>query len=292
MEHVVATELRRRRSRVVVGEEPIAGIVIERLLGEGAHGRVFLARRQPGNERVVVKEIIVDVDHVNATRRRFLAESRALARVVHLNVVRLIDAHVTEGKYLLLMEHVAGRSLTEELAAGAMDEARTRSILRDVLDGLAAAHLQGVLHRDVKPSNVLIRENGSAVLTDFSIAATGPLAADIRSTVSNLDALGTLTGTLAYLAPECARGVPASEASDLYAVGLVAYEALAGRPAIDLRGLTLGAALARAERPSIELAAVPDGWREFFARALHVDPARRYANAAEMRNSLEDGSNR
>lgn len=270
---------------LVAGSEPLPGVVVEGLIGEGAQGRVLAARRYPAGERVVVKE-----HRSLATpeeRARFLTETRALQALDHPNIVRLLDARVTQGRGYLLLAHVDGEPLSRRIAAGPLPRDLTRALLVDVLDALEAAHAAGTLHLDVKPENVLVTPEGRACLTDFGVARAIDAPAP-RLTVAGYDALRTVAGTLAFMAPEQAKGEPVGPATDLYATGLLAYEALTGRPALDLAGAGVYAALDRVLRPRVDLAPVPAPWRAWLSRALEPEIARRYASAGEMRAALRE----
>lgn len=286
LEHVVASAVTGARAGAMVGEEVAPGLVIEAFLGQGAHGRVFAARRHPPGDRVVVKELRAD-GGLPAARRRLMTEVRALQRVSHPNIVRLLDLHVADGRQLLVMERVDGPSLTEALANGPLPPASVARIAADVLDALGAAHAAGVVHQDVKPANILLGSDGHAKLTDFGVAATLDVDPEAFSaTVSNLESLRAMQGTLAYAAPERLGHGKLTPSVDLYAVGLVVYEALTGRPALDLRGLPLPAALEAVARPRIDFEALPAAWAPVLRRALEPDPARRFADSAEMRRAL------
>jgi serine/threonine protein kinase len=158
-------------------------------------------------------------------------------------------------------------------------------MMLDVLDALDAAHRRGIVHCDVKPSNILIGPEWKAWLTDFGIAATDE-APEVRATISGLATHGGFAGSLAYMAPEQARGDRPEPATDLYAFALVAVEALTGRQAIDLRGLTLYRALETLADPELDLAGIPAAWRPVLERALQPEAARRFPSAREMRSAV------
>lgn len=284
IEHIVAGAVA-PAAPVEPGKEVLPGVMLEGLLGQGAHGRVYAARTVPDGRALVVKELRSDGGG-EAARRRFLAELRALQRLRHPRIVRLLDVQVQGGRQLLLMDRVHGPSLAERLARGPLPPVEARGLAGDLLDALEYAHARGVVHRDVKPGNVLLGPDGRAFLTDFGVATVEGAALGLAGTVSNLDALGSLQGTLAYAAPEQLGPTPAGPPADLYALGLVLYEALTGRPALDLRGLPVAAALEAVARPRIDLEAVPPAWRHVLGQALHPDPARRFPSATAMRRAL------
>jgi tRNA A-37 threonylcarbamoyl transferase component Bud32 len=292
LEHVVATSLEGQRPRLQPGDEPVAGLLLEGVLGEGSQGRVFAARQFPDDRRVVVKELHADRLGPNALRQSLLLELRTVQRLQHPNVVRLLDVKVHRGHHLLIMDYVEGEPLSALLQRGPLPVDRLVPILSGLLGGLHAAHSVGLVHRDVKPANVLVDREGQPHVTDFGLAVTAPDAAALRATITGLDALGGFAGTLAYMAPEQARGDPASPATDLYAAGLIAYQGLTGRPALDLRGCGFFEALQRAANPAISFDGVEPRWRAFLERALAPDPADRFPTADAMRQALPDARTR
>ena len=214
-------------------------------------------------------------------RRHFEVEARAAARLVHPNVVTVYDSGEDDGVPFLVMERLPGRTLRDELAAGPLSVTRARTVALDVLAALDAAHEARVLHRDIKPSNVLLTEDGRVKVTDFGIAQ---LVEDSERTLT-----GDVLATPAYLAPERFTGARATRRSDLYSVGVVLYEVVAGMhpypgrsPAAILDATRRGAAepLSRV-RPD-----VPAPFSDAVARAMDPDPERRFGSATEMAGAL------
>ncbi|WP_425540486.1 serine/threonine-protein kinase [Rhodococcus opacus] len=152
------------------------------------------------------------------TRRRFESEARLAATLNHPNVVAVHDSGDDHGAPYIVMERLPGRTLLDDLLAGPLPAPRARTILTQTLDALGAAHAAGILHRDIKPGNILFDADGTVKVTDFGIAKR----ADTAHTTA-----GEVLGTVAYLSPDRITGHPASVPDDLYAVGVVGYEALA-----------------------------------------------------------------
>ncbi|MDV3124058.1 serine/threonine protein kinase [Mycobacterium sp. 21AC1] len=153
-------------------------------------------------------------------RKRFEEEARAAAALNHPNVVAVHDSGEHHGTPFIVMERLPGRTLADDIAVGPMPQARVVALLGEILSALAAAHAVGILHRDIKPGNILIGASGHAKLADFGIAKSDG-AVHTRT--------GQVLGTMAYLSPQRLAGRPAGVSDDLYAVGVLGYEALTGR---------------------------------------------------------------
>jgi eukaryotic-like serine/threonine-protein kinase len=195
-------------------------------LGQGGMGRVWRATDVVLHREVAIKELVpppgLTPDERREMRERSLREARAIARLNNINVVRVFDVLRTDADPWIVMEYVPSRSLQDALAAdGPFPPVRAAEIGLGVLNALRAAHRNGVVHRDVKPGNVLVARDGTVKITDFGIAWSA-------SSVP-LTGTGQVIGTAQYLSPEQAQGGKASPASDVYALGAVAYECLAGR---------------------------------------------------------------
>src|SRR6266852_2274563 len=192
--------------------------LVERIDAGGA-GEVWRARDERLDRDVAVKILGVDADE--AFRQRFADEARRAAAVQHPNVVTVFDEGREGGDSFMVMEFVKGRTLRDMIASrGPLSPIETARLIAQVAAALDAAHEAGVIHCDVKPANVIVDEHGQAKLTDFGVAraARGPREHE-------------LIGTARYIAPERVAGKPATERSDVFSLGLVAYELIAGRPA-------------------------------------------------------------
>jgi serine/threonine protein kinase len=260
---------------------------LERRLGVGGMATVQLAFDTRLERNVAVKLLAEHLAEDSAFVSRFRREALAAARLVHPNIVQVFDFGLDEATHrnFIVMEFVDGQSCAEMLREHTTlppDEAV--EILAQSCRGLDYAHRNGVVHRDVKPGNLLRSHEGMVKLADFGIAKA---AED-----SDITKVGSVLGTAAYLAPEQARGEPAGPASDLYALGVVAYQLLAGRLPYDAGSLTDLARLQETGPPQrldeVE-PGVPAALATAVARALHRDPEQRYADAAEMERALRDG---
>jgi eukaryotic-like serine/threonine-protein kinase len=213
-------------------------------------------------------------------RRRFEIEARAAAALNHPHIVAVHDSGDHDGTPYIVMERLSGRTLADIIALGPLPQQQVRSILDAVLSALAAAHAAGILHRDVKPGNILFTHSGEPKIADFGIA---------KSAATPHTMTGQIIGTMAYLSADRIAGKPATVADDLYALGVVGYEALAGRRPFPQENI---AELARAiaeDRP-VPLAVLrPDvepGLNSIIERAMARDPQWRFGSANSMRAAL------
>ncbi|HXK13305.1 MAG TPA: serine/threonine-protein kinase [Gaiellaceae bacterium] len=215
-------------------EEPVVGgrlgrYVLEERLGHGAMGTVYRAVRDDGLV-VALKLAAPELAADETYRRRFERESRIAASLSHPHIVEVIEVGEVDGRPFLASRLVEGRTLAERIAAeGPLAEADLVRVVAEIAAALDVLHERELVHRDVKPANVILEDGGGAMLADFG------LARGASDTV--LTQTGRVSGTVDYLAPEVIRGAPASPAVDVYALGCVAYECLAGRPPFAARSV-------------------------------------------------------
>ena len=195
------------------------------VIGRGGMGDVYSALDLRLDREVAVKVLRPEMARQPDIRSRFETEALSAARLSHPNVVTVYDSGEDQGVPFIVMECLPGRTLATAMAAGPADQAWIRHVGLEVLAALGAAHAAGVIHRDVKPGNILLTDDGRAKVADFGIAKSlEPLGSSMTDpTTGHL-----MLGTPAYLAPERIEGKPATPASDLYSLGVVLYEALAG----------------------------------------------------------------
>lgn len=213
-------------------------------------------------------------------RARFEFEARSAAALNHPNIVVVHDGGEHRGVPYLVMERLPGTSLADAIARGPLPPDGVRRVLTDVLAGLSAAHAAGVLHRDVKPANILFGASGEAKIADFGIAKSGG---------ADLTRVGQLVGTMAYLSPERIAGRTATPADDLYATGVVGYEALTGRmPFPQSEPAALVRAIAERNLPPLATVcpAADPVLTGVIDRAMSSDPAQRFGSAETMRAAL------
>ncbi|MBC9728952.1 serine/threonine protein kinase [Streptomyces sp. TRM68367] len=244
---------------------------LEQPLGRGGMGEVWTARDELLGRTVAVKLLAVDAD--DTATRRFRREAEIAARLNHPHVVALYDAGAHEGRLFLAMEFVHGGSLAQQLAVhGVLPPERVAGLAAQIAAGLSAAHQQGVIHRDVKPGNLLLSAEGTVKIADFGIARS------VHDTTTALTTTGQLLGTSAYLAPERALGRPAGPASDVYALGCVLYELLVGHA--PFRGANAAAVVhqhvsAVPVRPGQLRRGLPHDTDDYLLRLLAKEPGHR-----------------
>ena len=255
---------------------------VVRRLGSGGAGTVFLAEDERLGRQVAVKRM--HADSPEDVARRFDREARLGASLNHPNLVAVYDTVTDPEGVLIVMEYVDGPSLAQALKAGPLGVERTLAFLGDTASALDEAHAHGIIHRDVKPANILLGDGGPAKLADLGIAFAAERATHITRT-------GTVLGTPSYMAPEQLEGRDVSTAVDVYALGAVAFEALSGRKA---RSGSSPVEIAHrvATEPAPELREAwpeaPPPAAEALCAAMAADPAKRPASAGELVERLRE----
>ncbi len=245
------------------------------LLGTGGMGSVYRARDRELDEEIALKVIRSELAGQPATLERFRREVKLARRVTHRNVARTFQLEHDGDIVFCTMELVIGEPVSRRLQRrGRLPVPEAVGIARELCAGLAAAHAVGVIHRDIKPDNVLIASDGRVVLADFGVAA------------GNVTGGGEVVGTPAYMAPEQARGEPATPASDVYAVGLMLYELVTGARAF--HGATQAIFVAKHELPHLVLDGFGRDISDVIARATARDPRDRLADAAALGRMLDE----
>jgi eukaryotic-like serine/threonine-protein kinase len=258
---------------------------LERELGRGGMGVVFLATDTTLDRRVAVKVVHPELAAHESITRRFLAEARTIARLRHPNIVAVHSAGSAGGLLYYVMDEVAGESLRQKLLReGSLSVEETTRIVMDLAAALEAAGRAGVVHRDVKPENVLLEENsGRALLADFGIARAVAVEASGSSTGQ-----GVAVGTPVYMSPEQAAGEEIDSRSDLYALGVVAYEMLAGHPPFQgPHRVVVSKHIAERPVPVERVRAdTPKAVAGAIMRALEKQPAERWQSGEELRQAV------
>jgi beta-lactam-binding protein with PASTA domain/predicted Ser/Thr protein kinase len=255
--------------------------VISRV-GSGGMADVYLAEDQLLGRQVAVKILHHHFAEDQEFVERFRREASSAAGLSHQNIVGIFDRGEWQDTYYIAMEYVAGRSLkTIVREEGALEPARAIDIVVQILRGARFAHRRGVVHRDLKPHNVIIDEEGRARVTDFGIARAG---------ASDMTLTGSIMGTAQYLSPEQAQGHTVSGASDLYSIGVILYELLTGVVPFDGEtavAIAFKQVSAEPRPPSEVNRAVPPQLDAVVLRAMAKDPAQRYKDADEFIAALQ-----
>lgn len=261
---------------------------LESRLGFGGMSTVHLAMDMRLERQVAVKLLAEHLADDPAFVSRFQREAQAAARLVHPNIVQVFDSGRDQhtSQYFIVMEYIEGSSCAEILRDdGWVEVEEALSIIEQACEGLHYAHRHGVVHRDVKPGNLLRAREGEVKLADFGIAKA--------TEQSSITQVGSVLGTAAYLAPEQARGEEAGPSADLYALGVVTYQLISGRLPYEATSLTELALKQQQEQPPMLdtlVAAVTPELAEAVAMALALDPRDRYNTALEMGHALGNGA--
>ena len=253
------------------------------LLGQGGMATIYRARDAQLDRDVAVKLLRPEFGRDPDFLARFRDEAKAAASLSHPNIVAVFDFGEEQSDPYIVMELIDGQDLSSILREnGALPPRQAARVSAEVAKALQAAHVRGIVHRDVKPSNILVGRDGRVKVADFGIAR----ALDD----SQLTLPGVTMGSVHYFSPEQARGEPATQASDIYSLGIVLYESLTGQRPFSGDGAA-AVALARLTttppRPSAIRPGVPAALDQVVQRAMALDPAARYASAASMASALE-----
>jgi serine/threonine-protein kinase len=267
-----------------VGVAQIAGYTVTRELGQGGMGKVFQALSPQGGT-VAIKTMLlspgVDARTRWETVERFQREARAARSLMHPNIVQVLDIGADQDTFFIVMEFLDGQTVRELIElAGAIRLERAVQIMAASCEALAYAHDQGIVHRDIKPDNIMLLRNGTVKLTDFGLAA---IVAEKGVTHT-----GTVMGTFAYMSPEQARGEKLDARSDIFSLGSTFYEMLTGRPPFP--GTTPAAVLSgilNTEPQPIQ--GLPASISRTVTKCLRKQPHYRFQNAREIIAGLRNG---
>lgn len=257
----------------------IPGYDIEGEIGEGAMASVYLATQRSLERKVALKVMAAALAADPSFCERFLREGKTLARLSHPHTVTIHDIGNVGELYYMAMEYLPNGTLKERIAAGLTPEQGV-TLIRQIASALGYAHAQGLVHRDVKPANILFRADGTAVLSDFGIAKS----LDDRTQFTQA---GFAVGTPSYMSPEQARGQEIDGRADLYALGVVLYEILVGK--LPYNGTdALSTALAHLTEPLPELPVHHGRYQDVLGKLLAKEPAERFPDAAALLAALDN----
>lgn len=262
--------------------------VLDRL-GSGGMGEVYVAEDTSLGRKVALKVLRPEVAGSAERRERFQREARAVAALNHPNIVTLYSVEEVEEEIFLTMELVEGRSLRDLIRKGPLPPARAASLAMQLCEGLASAHAAGILHRDLKPDNLMVTPDDRVKILDFGLAKLLAPATAPGSDAPTLSGPGITVGTAGYMAPEQALGRRVDERADIFAVGVVLYQMVTGRAPFE--GTTPVAVFDHLlNRPPVPVSAlnpdVPAALITVIERAMDKDPSRRPATARELLDAL------
>lgn len=259
----------------------IQGYRIESVLGYGGMSTVYLASQESLGRSVALKVMSASLSHETAYTKRFLKEARIIAQLNHPNIIVIYDYGVEDSQHFITMEHLTGGSLVKKIQQG-MTVRSAVGVLQDLARALGFAHARGYIHRDIKPGNILFREDGSTVLSDFGLAKG-------VSEATQLTASGIAMGTPAYMSPEQAYGDEVDARSDLYSLGCVFYFMLTGSKPFDAEN-PVALAMKHLREPIPRLAQGLAAWQPVIDKLMAKDPNARFQTAGELLDELEQNS--
>ncbi len=260
-------------------------------LGAGGMGEVYRARDTRLSREVAVKVLPSHLSTNVEMRARFVREASAIAALKHPSIVTVHSIEEVAGVHFMVMELVEGRTLAHVISDGDMPLARLLEVAEPLADGVAAAHAKGIVHRDLKPANILVDANGRVKILDFGLAKLSErpiLESDQTIGSDSRTRDGQILGTVAYMSPEQAEGLPVDHRSDIFSLGIVLYEMATGKnPFQRPTTVTTLSAILKDTPPAIsELRPLPPALDHIVSRCLAKSPDARYPSAAELRDDL------
>jgi serine/threonine-protein kinase len=276
----------------LVGEHLMGGYLIERKLGEGAMGAVYLARQQDIDQKVAIKVLHSEAAKDHETQQRFLREAKVISMMTHPNCIRVfVFGETARAEKFMAMEYVEGENLRARLIEGLLDELEVIKVMKQICSALAEAHDLGIAHRDLKPENILLTrfrgERNFVKILDFGIAKI--LDPDGSQ---QLTQAGIVYGTPEYISPEQAQALELDHRTDIYSLGCILYELVSGKVPFHAKSAlkTLEQQAFQAhpslketapDRASTTMTAIVD-------KAMQKDPQKRFQTALEMFDALEE----
>jgi serine/threonine-protein kinase len=282
----------------MIGKE-LKHFKIEELLGQGGMGVVYRARDVRLDRPVAIKILREDLTANPDRRRRFMLEARAASAVTHPSIAQIYDVDEVEGTTYIAMEYVEGQTVGQLIRKRELDLIGSIEIALQVSEGLSKAHEANIVHRDIKSDNIMVTRDGHAKLLDFGLAKLlDPVGADEDSDVQDIQVTetlshtqpGTVMGTAGYMSPEQARGMPVSQASDVFSMGIVLYEMVTGE--LPFKGDTPldtmhSIAFDEARPITVIRRNLPPELHRVISRCLRKKAENRYRNARALASDLK-----
>ena len=271
----------------------ISHYTIDRLLGKGGMGEVYLAHDTVLDRDVAIKFLPDTIQHDAGARERFLREAKSAAALDHPFICKIFEAGDHAGKAFIVMEYVEGQDLQKKLEKEHLPLRESLRIISEIAEALEEAHKKGIVHRDLKPANIMITPQGHTKVMDFGLAKHfQPLGGDIAHTLTqaSLTGQGVITGTIAYMSPEQARGNPVDHRSDIFSLGIIFYEMIAGKhPFSKLTPVETLTSILRdpTPPPRITPKSVNPLVNPLLKKALAKDLTQRYQNIGEFLTDLK-----
>src|SRR5690348_7752331 len=270
----------------------LGGCSLERLLGQGGMGAVYLARQERPSRHVAVKVLLPDILMTSQMQEHYLArfrrEADIIARLEHVNIVPIYAYGEQDGLAYLVMPYLQGGSLYDILERrGQLSLDETITYLREAAAGLDYAHAHEIIHRDLKPANFLLHSDGRLLLSDFGIARV--VQDEMSTSGAALTAVGTMLGTPYYMSPEMLRGEKVDYRADLYALGIIVYQLLSGQPPfLGETPYTIIAGHMQEQPPSLHQLnpTIPSEVDTVVQKALAKNPEDRYQTASALVDAL------
>jgi serine/threonine-protein kinase len=262
------------------------------VLGRGGMGVVYKARDSRLDRLVAIKVLPPATASDPDRTARFRREAAAASALNHRGIVTIYDIGSDQGADYIAMELVSGRPLSEMIAGAGLTVEEAVRIARQIADALECAHAAGIIHRDLKPANIMIAPSGTVKILDFGLAkrSSTPNGVSVDETASGLTMPGVIIGTVGYMSPQQAQGLPVDARTDIFSFGVVLYEMLTGRGPFDRESAAASlAAVLRDDPPRIS--GVPPALTRVLERCLQKDPQRRYASVGELLTDLDDIEN-
>jgi serine/threonine protein kinase/tetratricopeptide (TPR) repeat protein len=279
---------RRARSEELVGSV-LSHYVVQKKLGHGGMGDVFLAQDRRLDRRVALKLLAEGLEKDETARRRFMQEARSAAALDHPYICKIYEIGEVKGKSFLAMEYIGGETLADRLKGRSLPLAETLRIALEIAEALETAHRERIVHRDLKPANIMLTVGGHVKVLDFGLAKRLEPQGAVDSqfeTASRLTGDGLTLGTIAYMAPEQIRGQAVDARWDVFSFGIVLHEMLSGAHPF-ARSTSVETAAAILNLPAPPMADVPEPLERIINKMLAKEPDGRYQNVHEVRTDLE-----